>query len=295
VSLLATDPMALLRLRETGSCEFALTEAGFDQDFPGHFRRQLRTVTVTFTDADGESLWVNATLTQLGHKTVLRPDPKTVAHLLDPKGPPPETVRSEWPSQQVALSEVDEGRENNGMFEARFDDDRYLPFEGTGAVSTWRLERAGRAGEEPYDVVVTVKYTAENGGDIFAGAVKGMLKPYAAARYFDVARDFPEQWEAFQAEGETQLALPLSPDMFPGMSGRTIEAVYPAYERSGSGAARLVLDGDQKLTLGDGTLVPTPGLTIGTNGSAPVVFDIDGPKEDLLDVGLVLTYQARVR
>ncbi|MFL5909959.1 MAG: hemopexin repeat-containing protein [Gaiellaceae bacterium] len=294
-SLLASDPMAMLRLRETGSCELSLSEAEFDQDFPGHYRRQIRTVTVTFSDAEGEPLWVNATLTQLGHKTVLTPDPKAVAHLLDPKGLPPETVRTDWrPSQQIALSEVDDGRENNGMFEARFDDDRYLPFEGTGAVSRWRLDRPGRAGEDPYDVVVTIKYTAETGGEAFAGAVKGMLKPYPAARYIDVARDFPEQWEAFLADGEGELALPLTPDMFPGMSSRRIEAVYPAYDRANGGNTRLVLNGTQNLTLADGTVLPTPGLTIGTDPSAPITFRVDGAKEDLLDVGLVLAYQATV-
>jgi hypothetical protein len=295
-SLLASDPMALLRLREEGSCEFSLTEAELDQDFPGHFRRQIRTVTVSFADADGEPLWVNATLTQLGHKTVLAPDPKAVAHLLDPKGLPPDAVRTDWrPSQQIALSEVDEGRENNGLFEARFDDDRYLPFEGTGAVSSWRLERPGRAGEDPYDVVVTVKYTAEAGGEAFTGAVKGMLKPYAAARYIDVARDFPEEWQAFLADGESELALPLTPDMFPGMSSRRIEAVYPAYERADRGAARLVLNGAQNLALADGTVLPTPGLTIGADASAPVTFRVDGAKADLVDVGLVFAYQATVR
>ena len=295
VSLLETDPLALLQLRESGSCEFTLSEAEFDHDFPGHFRRQIRTVTVTFVDGDGDPIWVTATLTQLGHKTVLAPDPKAVQHLLDPKGLPPDTVRSDWrPRQQVALSEVEEGRDNNGLFEARFDDDRYLPFEGTGAVSAWRLERAGRAGEDPYDVILSVKYTAESGGEVFSGAVKGMLKPYAAARYFDLARDFPEQWEEFLADGAPELALPLSPDLFPGMSSRQIDAVYPAYERAG-GATRLVLNGSQQLPLSDGTLLPTPGFTIGADAATPVTFTVEGDKADLLNVGLVLTYQARVR
>jgi hypothetical protein len=296
VSLLATDPLALLRLRQGGSCEFALSEAEFDRDFPGHFRRQVRTVTVTFVDADGDPIWVNAMLTQLGHKTVLAPDPKAVQHLLDPKGLPPETVRSDWrPRQQVALSEVPEGRENNGLFETRFDDDRYLPFEGTGAVSSWRLERAGRAGEAPYDVLLSVRYTAENGGEVFAGAVTGMLAPYAAARYLDLARDFPQQWEEFLADGAPELALPLSPDLFPGMSSRQIDAVYPAYERAAGSAARLVLNGSQQLPLNDGTLLPTPGLTIGADGATPVTFTVDGDRAGLRNVGLVLTYQARVR
>ena len=51
--------------------------------------------------------------------------------------------------QRIALSDVPGDAENNGLHELRYDDDRYLPFEGTGAVATWRLElpvpRHGRA------------------------------------------------------------------------------------------------------------------------------------------------------
>src|SRR4029453_15605946 len=164
-----------------GSCEFTLTEAEFDHDFPGHYCRQLRTLTVAFLDADRQPLWVNATLTQLTHKTVLLADTRAVQHLLDPKGPPPESVRADWrPSQEIALSQVD--GDNNGLFELGYDDDRYLPLERTGAVSTWRLQRSGRLTAHPDDVVITVKYTALNGGTVFANAGRGMLRPHPAGR-----------------------------------------------------------------------------------------------------------------
>jgi Tc toxin complex TcA C-terminal TcB-binding domain/Neuraminidase-like domain/Hemopexin len=290
VSLLVEDPLALLRLRSAGRCEFSLGEALFDYDFPGHYRRQIRTVSVTFVDGDGQSIPVNATLTQLGHKTVLSADPKAVQFLLAPTGQPPESLRSDWrPSQRIALSEVDNGQPDSGLFELRMDDERYLPFEGTGAVSSWRLELSSRAAE-PYDVIVTVKYTAEHGGETFGNAVKGMLKPYATARYVDVAREFPDEWAAFLAGAD--LALPLAPELFPGMSSRRIGAVLAAYQRAGADGARLVLAG---APLPDQTLVQTPDLTIGAGGTPPVSFTADGERASLVDVGLVLTYQARVR
>jgi Tc toxin complex TcA C-terminal TcB-binding domain/Neuraminidase-like domain/Salmonella virulence plasmid 28.1kDa A protein/Hemopexin len=293
VSLLALDPVALLRLRSTGSCDFALTEAVYDYDFPGHYRRQLRTVTVTFVDADGQPMPLNATLTQLSHQTVLTADAAGVRHLLDPKGSPPESVRVDWrPGQQIALSEVDGGRDNNGLFELRYDDERYLPFERTGAVSNWRLQRSGRLTAQPYDVIVTVKYTAEQGGELFANAVKGMLKPYPAARFFDLARDFPDAWSEFLGDGSTELALPLTPDLFPGMASRQIGAIYPSYQLAGPGAAHLVIAG---LPLADGQPLPTPGLAIGADPSTPVVFTVDGDKQSLADVSLVLSYQAQVQ
>ncbi|MBE1489282.1 hemopexin repeat-containing protein [Plantactinospora soyae] len=293
VSLLALDPLALLRLRETGSCEFALTEAEFDQDFPGHYRRQLRTLTVSFVDADGQTLWINAMLTQVSHKTVLEPDPKAVKYLLDPVGPVPATIRADWrPSQQIALSEVN--GDNNGLFELRYDDDRYLPFERTGAVSTWRLERSGRMVTPPYDVVLTVRYQAENGGQVFANAVRGMLKPHPAARFFDLAREFPTEWAAFLEGDSGELVLPLTPEFFPDMGSRQIGSVHASYDVAGGVAFALLLAGQQNLELPPGRLLPTPGLTIGTDPGSPLVLTARGDRQAVRNVGLVLTYQAQV-
>jgi hypothetical protein len=39
--------------------------------------------------------------------------------------------------QSIATSNA---QNDSGMFELNFRDERYLPFEGAGAISTWRLE-----------------------------------------------------------------------------------------------------------------------------------------------------------
>jgi hypothetical protein len=292
VSLRELDPVAFLRLRSTRRCEFALTEALFDHDFPGHYRRQLRTLTVTFADADGQPVSVNATLAQLGHKTVLAPDPKAVKFLLAPQGQPPDSVRSDWrPNQQIALSHVDDRTEGNGLHELRFDDERYLPFEGTGAVSTWRL-RIADVGDLA-DVVLVVRYTADDGGEVFTAAVKGMLKPYAAARFFDVAAEFPDEWAQFQEGDEAELVLPFTPDLFPSMAGRDVTGIYPTYDLA-DGTAQLVLAGERPMALDAGRMLPTPGLRVGTNGDAAWAFTVEGDKDALHNVGLVLTYKAGV-
>ncbi|MBT2233166.1 hemopexin repeat-containing protein [Nonomuraea sp. NEAU-A123] len=289
VSLLDLDPLALLALRGTGRCEFALTEALFDRDFPGHFRRRIRTLSVAFQGADGP-LGVYATLAQLDSKTVLAADPKAVKFLLDPKGAPPDTVRADWRSgQQIALSDIEEYKENNGLFELRLDDDRYLPFEGTGAISRWRLRLSGPAPADLSDVVVTVKYTADEGGDVFANAVKGMLKPYPAAHYFDVAREFPDEWAEFQESDDDRLVLSFTQDRFPAMSGRQITGIFPRYELAGNGSVRFLLNGDKRLALNDGKLLRTVGLNVGGN---PWTLVLEGDKTALTDLGLVLTYRA---
>ncbi|GGK95923.1 hypothetical protein Sme01_31310 [Sphaerisporangium melleum] len=288
VSLLALDPVAALNLRTIGRCEFALTEALFDRDFPGHYRRRIKTVSVDFTGSGGK-LGLNAVLTQLDSRTVLSADPKAVKYLLDPKGPMPATLRADWRGgQQITLSDLEEYKDNNGLFDLRYDDDRYLPFEGTGAVSRWRLELPSGGAAQLMDVAITVKYSAEPGGELFAGAVKGMLKPYATARYCDVPAEFPEEWSAFVESSDGTLTLPFVPDMFPGMTGRAVTGIYALYSRESGGSGRFLLNGESRLALNDGKLLATPGLSVGT---WDLVFD--GDKSALQGVSLILSYRAR--
>ena len=299
ISLLTLDPVALLRLKSTGVAEFALTEELFDRDFPGHFRRQIRTLSVGFADANGQPLSVNAMLTQTGHKTLLEADPKAVKYLLDSSGPAPATLRSDWQAnQQIALSDTDGQQDSNGLFELNFDDDRYLPFEGTGAVSTWRLEATGRGPanrlDNLQDVVLTLKYTAAPGGEIFASAITGMLRPYPAARFFDVATDFAQQWQQFAASSTADLALTFTPDMFPGMSSRQITGVFATYAVANPQGISFVLNGDTDWTLAGGKLVSTPGLNLTGSGST-WTFTPTGDRSALTDIGLVLTYTAAAR
>ena len=88
---------------------------------------------------------INATLTQLGSKALLDPDIGAVRYLMGDESaatPDASVLRIDWRSnQQIAVSTT---ARDNGMF-GSFDlnfvfDDRYFPFEGTGAVSAWNLE-----------------------------------------------------------------------------------------------------------------------------------------------------------
>ena len=232
INLSELDPVALLRLKELGSCEFAFTEARLDRDFPGHYCRQIRTLSVTFKDDKGENMSVNATLTQLTHKTLLEPDPKAVKYLLNPKDLPPETLRQDWrPSQQIALSAITSGDYNpgHGLFDLNYRDDRYLPFEGTGAISTWRLELGGSTTayqkKDFKDVTLQLRYAASNGGQAFANSVKGLLKPYTTATLFEMAKDFPQAWKAFLTDQTQDLELSLTRQQFPHISSSKISGI----------------------------------------------------------------------
>jgi hypothetical protein len=76
---------------------------------------------------------------------------------------------------------------DSGVFELNFRDERYLPFEGAGAVSSWSLEIFNDSGADfgkslrqfDYstisDAILHIKYTArENAGPFKSGAVQNL-------------------------------------------------------------------------------------------------------------------------
>ena len=295
ISLLELDPIAFLELKSKGVCEFHFTEEMFDYDFPGHYRRQIKTIAVTFSA--GKDKTVNATLTQLRNKTVMEPDIKAAKYLMNPKGNQPLTIRNDWrPSQQIAVSQIDPYTENSmGMFELRFDDDRYLPFEGTGAVSSWRLALSGKRGSysvnELADAQVELKYTARQGGEVFSNAVGGLLRPYETAVYFDLATMFPNEFFAF-VNGETEeMSINVVREMFPNMLGSKILAVYSQFETEKDEQISIVMNEDSTLTLRSQKLLLTESLSIDARGET-WRFRAKGKKLALVNMALVLVYKS---
>ncbi len=294
VSLLELDPLAFIQLKIKGTCEFRLTEELFDQDFPGHYNRQMKTISLAFDIGEGKT--VNATLTQLNNKLVMEPDPKAVKYLLNPKGEQPLTIRTDWKvNEQIALSYVDQYDENNGMFELRYDDERYLPFEGTGAVSLWRLNLHGKAGsynpEDLLDVTIKVRYTAEQGGIAFANAVKGSLKPYKATSFFDLAYTFPDQWNELMLSDSNTMELTFTRNMFPGMTGSKATGILVRYQYEDGGSAIFELNDELKLT--DNQYLEASNLMIARNGSK-WKFTVKGDKSQISNVEMVVVYKAKV-
>lgn len=55
-------PLALIRLKETGICEFKLPEWLFDMNFPGHYTRRLKAASPSMPAVIGSDGTVNATL-----------------------------------------------------------------------------------------------------------------------------------------------------------------------------------------------------------------------------------------
>jgi hypothetical protein len=299
ISLLQLDPMAFLKLKTEGGCEFDLGEALFDYDFPGHYCRQVKTIAVDLALGDG--VLANATLTQLTNRVIMQPDPKAVAFLLAPKQTPPASIRTDWkPQQQIALSFHTQYETNSGVFQLNFDDARYLPFEGTGAVSRWRLELGGPPGSYNLgnltDVTITLKYTALQGGDAFAASVRGLLKPTDVLRAFNLSVDFADLWTAFLQGDSDTLQLPLTQALFPNMVSSAIRAIFTRYQYNpqASGSATFVIDMGQQVPLPDGKTVDTSGVMIRTAGTT-LNLTLKGDKTSLRNAYLVMGYKGGVR
>ncbi|QII85021.1 hypothetical protein G3T20_10260 [Bordetella hinzii] len=247
ISLSQVDPQAFIRLKETGMCEFELPEALFDLDFPGHYFRRLRTVSISIPCVAGPYTSVSATLTLLSHK--VRIDASATQAYPERPGEDETRFRRDFlPMQSVAISG---GNNDSGVFELNLRDERYLPFEGAGAISRWRLQfpqydpkdAAKRFAQFDFDsisdVVMHLRYTARDAGEALAELVRGSLAKslnqmqglrdmQGLFRLFSVRHEFPDAWFRFRESGEG-LTLQFGKERLPYfVQGRkvTLEAAF---------------------------------------------------------------------
>jgi len=68
ISLVMNNPLALIALRETGKCEIELPELLLDMDYPGHYLRRIRTISLTIPCVVGPYTSINCTLTLLNSR-----------------------------------------------------------------------------------------------------------------------------------------------------------------------------------------------------------------------------------
>jgi hypothetical protein len=139
-----------------GTYEFELTQQLFEDDYKDqqHYLRRIKTISVSLPAVIGPYENIRATLTQTASKVFLSP------------GDGGRALESRRANQQIALST---GVDDNGLFTLNFNDDRYLPFEYTGAISKWQLTFPNPEAQKDLldsltDVIVHVSYTARVGG-----------------------------------------------------------------------------------------------------------------------------------
>ncbi|MEZ6938936.1 neuraminidase-like domain-containing protein [Aeromonas sp. S12(2024)] len=154
ISLKAIEPDAIRTLKERGKISFAIAESLFNDDYPNHVCRQIKTVSLSFPAVLKPYQNISATLTQSYNKL-------TVSNT--------ESITNIRHGQQVAISQ---GMDDSGLFQLDFNDPRYLPFEGTGVDSRWELDFPGwhvKPSDELKsllssltDVIIHIRYTAKS-------------------------------------------------------------------------------------------------------------------------------------
>ncbi len=169
VSLVMLNPEALLRLTETGECFFNIPEQMLDIDFPGHFFRRIKNINLSIPAVTGPYTTVSCTLTLLSDR--YRNQASTGEEEDD-------FVWNVGSIQSIATSN---GKGDSGLLQLNFQDERYLPFERAGVISSWKLnmprpDLAQFDYSTISDVLIQVNYTARDGGQAYRIAVEERLE-----------------------------------------------------------------------------------------------------------------------
>ncbi len=209
VSLRRDFPQAFAKLVGTGRCEFAVSESLLDGDFPGHYFRRIKTVALSAVGKFDRFANVNCVVTMLQNR--VRSDSNARGpYARSEDGDDPRFISDLVPIETLATSQPSG---DSGMFELKLDDGRYLPFEGAGAISQWRLElrQANNAFDvsQVEDVVLSISYSARDGGQLLASAAtgarnkamaRGQLQP-PVTHMISLRRELPDVWKQLGAGG----------------------------------------------------------------------------------------------
>jgi hypothetical protein len=233
VSLVRLNPSQLLQLQSTGTCAFEVPEFLFDIDHPGHYQRRIKSVSLTIPAVAGPQTSIGATLTLENSMVRVRPVDNDDA--------------IEYRSTHQSIS-TSSGQNDAGLFQLDFRDERYLPFEGMGAVSQWRLKLPPPSlAQFDYrtisDVIMHIRYSSKRDEGFEATVVENcedalteLTSSFDAqatplARLFSLRFDFPSAWAHLQASTRASpLTLDLSKERFPYLfSGRNIRLLDLEY------------------------------------------------------------------
>ena len=183
-------PDAIIALREDGECSFTIHELFFDLFYPGHYKRRIRAVRLTIPSITGPYVNVSATLTL--DRSWIRTTPSDGASL------------AEVPPRRSVSVSTSTAQNDAGVFELSFRDERYMPFEGAGAISRWRLSLPKTFRQFDYqtinDVMLSISYTAEHDGALrdrvetdnatIEGSIRKYLTENSISRMFSLRQDF---------------------------------------------------------------------------------------------------------
>ena len=287
VSLGITNPTALQQLLVTGACDFTLPESLFDNDYPGHYNRRLTRVSLTVVYPNpGKFDNVKATLTLVANQVRIKTDTSS-GYAENPVGSDPRFIYNYAAiPQKIATGNA---QDDPGLFvtaiASNIADQRYLPFENAGAISSWHLEMPQATNEVDLstvgDVVMHLYYTALDGGAPLQQAAQAnnvANQPTSGVKVFSAQNDFaaatptntnpyPQTpWQAFIATpiapANQVLTLAISPTKFPPWTrGKTITVTSVTVLAVAWPRGNFVLAPQAPLPIAQLTMTPIAGVT----------------------------------
>jgi len=199
ISLAMLDPQKIINLRDGGICNFNILEDLFDFDFPGHYNRRIKSVSLTIPCVTGPYTPLSATLSLVGNSSYRDVNRNTKIM-----------------TAKVTQMATSNGVNDHGMFELNFNDARYLPFEGAGIESSWSLRLPNTVRQFDYntitDVILHIQYTAEGGysqtiEDNLVSKINTLIGSNTPLQaMFSLKHQFPEAWAAIK-NGQTTINI----------------------------------------------------------------------------------------
>ncbi|MCA9702172.1 MAG: hypothetical protein KC431_31915, partial [Myxococcales bacterium] len=313
VSLAMIDPYALAVLRETGSCYFTVPEWIYDLDHPGQIRRRIKSVSVAMPAVAGPHVGGGCTLTLESSKLRTQAGGGYAEAADDP--------RFIYRYGQVERIATSSGRDSTGLFEPSLEGPRYLPFEGAGAISTWRVDLPADFRQFDYesigDLLLTIRYTAREGGSTQAQAALASLASTSAAQTYlgqqsggagaammlRASVDFADAWYAFLREEHGVATRSLTMDLGASRFPRAF-AERANLEVSG---LRLILASSGPAAMAASLSLPAGGAAVASNfatstelgghmlaswdgAEAPGSFSLSVDESAVANAGLGTTY-----
>lgn len=245
ISLRRLNPEALVDLRivqtesvnghnkKYNKCEFEIPEWLFDLDTPGHYLRRIKSVSVSIPGVVGPYTSVNCKLTLLNshvrHESRLLglASASTSPYKRLATGDDPRFTDYYGATEAIVTSTANG---DSGLFETQLRDERFLPFEGSGVISKWRLELPGQFPQFDYstisDVVLSIRYTARDGGDDLLNAANAAVTAQLSLPVTDVKKlelpvvlscktDFPTEWARARSNTASELEIPVTRSLLP--------------------------------------------------------------------------------
>ena len=291
ISLGVLNPGALQQLLLTGACDFDLSELLFDTDYPGLFNRHLVRMSVTVVYPNpGKFDNVKATLTLVANKVRTSTD-LGAGYAENPVGSDTRfTYAYAAVPQKIVLGNA---QDDSGLFLTaivnNLSDQRYLPFENAGAISSWHFEMLQASNEIDIstvgDVVLHIYYTAMDGGNSLKQAAQQNVAqnaPTSGVKWFSSQNDFPAPWALFvatPASGADQLLkVGIAPTRFPPWTrGKTITVSSLTVLAVNWTPESFLLEPQAPLPNADVTLTPLAGTTEPNICAGTVVMPLNTP------------------